>query len=75
MPKKPTKATTPIRPPKPVASPTYPGAPTDPVARKEYMRRRNAQISNVDVDEYMRAIAAQDERMASRPSALPKEKP
>lgn len=52
----------------------YPGAPTDPVARKEYMRRRNAAISKVDVEEYMQAITEQDKLRAARPSALPKEK-
>jgi transcriptional regulator with XRE-family HTH domain len=52
----------------------YPSAPLDPEERKTFMRRRNAAISKVDVEEYMEAMAEQDKRMAARPSALPKEK-
>jgi hypothetical protein len=41
----------------------YPSAPTDPVARLEFMRRRNANIANVDQETYMQAIADQEKRV------------
>jgi hypothetical protein len=41
---------------------TYPAAPADPAARLEWMRRRNAAISGVDPDEYLDAIAQQEQR-------------
>jgi hypothetical protein len=41
---------------------TYPAAPADPAQRLEWMRRRNAAISGVDPDEYLDAIAQQEQR-------------
>lgn len=57
------KKTKPPETERPKPTLTYPSAPTDPAARLAYMRRRNASIAKVDPDEYMAAIAMQDERV------------
>jgi transcriptional regulator with XRE-family HTH domain len=40
----------------------YPSAPLDPVLRRDWVRRRNAMIQGVDVDEYLAMCAEQDQR-------------
>jgi transcriptional regulator with XRE-family HTH domain len=53
----------------------YPSAPLDPVARLDWVRRRNAAIQGVDEDEYMKMMEAQDERVRQHGSEPRKEKP
>ena len=44
----------------------YPSAPNEPESRLDWVRRRNAAIQHVDVDEYMEIMRAQDERTDER---------
>ena len=74
--KKPAK-TTPDRPQTPVTAESYPTAPTNPVERREWARRRNARISGLDENEYLETLTAQDKRVGQhvneqRPQPKPK---
>lgn len=71
----PKKKPDPSKTTRPAPTDCYPSAPTDPIERLAYMRRRNASIAKVDPDEYMQAIAMQDERVRKHGSEPRPEKP